>query len=149
MLRKSIILSLLVLLHIIGFSSDKTFKDSTTVVIQLDNASHHNLNIDSVYMIFDRYDHSGAGVVMQIFYPVDNTIKVTVPKGKYYVNIVCIGTYKNEYFDKIITAKSDKEKKLLLNLQEPDLYTPGLAYIPEEKIDFSDLSITRNRSSRH
>src|SRR5882762_9776141 len=99
-------------LYAIGFSAQhKTFKDSTTVVFKLDNPSHHNLNIDSVFLIFDKYDHSGAGVVMQIFYPVDNIIRVTVPKGKYYVNIVCIGTYSNKHFDRIITAKSDKEKK--------------------------------------
>ena len=136
-------------LYAIGFSAQhKMFKDSTTVVFKLDNRSHHNLNIDSVFLIFDRYDRSGAGVVMQIFYPVDNIIKVTVPKGKYFVNIVCIGAYCNERFDRIITARSNKEKKLLLNLPEPDLYTPGLAYIPEEKIDFSNLSITRNTSAR-
>jgi len=99
-------------------------------------------------MIFDRYDRRGAGIVMQVFYPVDNTIRVTVPKGKYFVNIVCIGAYANEYFDKIITAKSDKEKKCLLNVKESELYTPGYAMIPEEKIDFANLSITRSTSSR-
>jgi len=98
-------------------------------------------------MIFDKYDRSGAGVVMQVFYPVDNTIKVTVPKGKYYVNIICIGTYVNEAFDKSITATTDKEKKLLLNLQEADLFTPGLAFIPEEKVDFTNLAIMRRTSS--
>jgi hypothetical protein len=139
---------LLAFSHIIGFSAtNKPVKDSTTVVFKLDNASHHNLNIDSVFMIFDKYDRSGAGVVMQVFYPVDNTIKVTVPKGKYYVNIICIGTYAHESFDKVITATSDKEKKFYLNLQEADLFTPGLAFIPEEKVDFSNLSIMRHTSS--
>src|SRR5258708_2967800 len=95
--------------YIIGFSTQhEPLKDSTTVVFKLDNPSHHNLNIDSVYLIFDRYDHRGAGVVMQFFYPVDNIIKVTVPKGKYYVNIVCIGTFCNEHFDRVITANSNK-----------------------------------------
>jgi len=99
-------------------------------------------------MIFDKYDRSGAGIVMQVFYPVDNTIKVTVPKGKYYVNIICIGTYVSESFDKIITATSDKEKKFLLNLQEADLFTPGLAFIPEQKVDLTNLTIMRRTSAR-
>jgi hypothetical protein len=136
--------------YIIGFpAQNNTFADSTTVIICLDNDPHHNLYIDSVFLIFDRYDHSGAGVVKEIFYPVDNTIRVTIPKGKYYVNIICLGSYGNEHFDKIVTAKSDREKKLLLKLREADLFTPGLASIPEEKIDFSNLSITRATSFMH
>ena len=135
--------------YIIGFPArNKALNDSTTIIIKLDNTSHHNLYIDSVYLVFDRYDRRGAGVIKQIFYPVDNAIKVTVPKGKYYVNIICLGTYNNECFERIVTARSDKEKKLFLKLQESDLFTPGLAFIPEEKIDFSNLSVTRYASSR-
>jgi len=135
---------------ITGFSAqNKSFKDSTTVIIRLANSSHNKLYIDSVYLIFDRYDRRGAGVVKKIFYPIDNTVKVTVPKGKYFVNIVCLGTYANEYFDRIINAKSDKEKTLSLKLEEFALFTPGFVFIPEEKVDFSNLSITRTTSFIH
>jgi hypothetical protein len=143
-LQKCIILSLLIFSCLLAFPANKNpLKDSTTVVIQLDNAMDQNTLVDSVYLIFDRYDRSGAGIVRQIFYPVNNTIKVVVPKGKYYVNIVCIGTYNREYFDKIIKAKSDKENKIFVKLEASALFTPGFVSIPEEKIDFANLSITR------
>jgi len=137
----------LILAYSWAFSAIKNpLKDSTTVIIQLDNCSNQPSYIDSVYLVFDRYDRSGAGVIRQIFYPIDNVIKVVVPKGKYYVNIVCLGIYNREYFDRIITAKSKKESKILLRLQASALFTPGLVSIPQEKIDFANLSITRYTS---
>lgn len=135
------------LLYFVAFPAGKNpNKDSTVVIIKLDNATHHKSKkslIDSVYLIFDKYDRSGAGVVRQVFYPNDNLVTLTVPKGKYYVNIICIGTYNRSNFDCILNARSNKEKTLSIKVKDPSLFTPGLIDLPEEKIDLSNLLVTR------
>jgi len=137
-------LILFIIFYLGSLASDiKIPKDSTVVIIQLNKGSAACDKIDSVYLIFDKSDGSGAGIIRQIFYPVDNEIKISVPKGKYFVNIVCVGEYDREYFDRRIKAKRNKQNKLLLKLREPALFTQGYAYIPEEKIDPANLSITK------
>ena len=109
--------------------------DSATVVIQLGNQYHQSTIVDSVYLIFDRFDLSGAGVVRQIFYPVNNTVEIKVPKGKYYVDIFCLGNYNYKHFDIIVQANGKKRNKLHLRLDGPSLYTPGFVSIPAEHIN--------------
>jgi hypothetical protein len=117
-------------------------KDSGTVIITLQNASDKLSKIDSVYVIFDRYDLRGAGVVKRIFYPdQDNKIRVDLPKGKYYISIYCLGIYNKESFDRIISAKSRKERNIFLRLQASALYKQGGARIPGEHFDPSHLAI--------
>ena len=50
---------------------------------------------DSVYITYDRYDLSGAGVVKQFYYPKKNhTIDIQgIPAGKYFVTIQFFGTH--------------------------------------------------------
>ncbi|PWT75826.1 MAG: hypothetical protein C5B59_07865 [Bacteroidetes bacterium] len=140
------------LLYLVSFPAGKNpIKDSTVVTIKLDNVTHHKSkkpSIDSVYLIFDKYDHSGAGIVKQMFYPSNNLVTLTVPSGKYFVNIVCMGTYNRVYFDYILIAKSRKGKTLSIKLQDPSLFTPGLVDLPQEKIDFSNLLVTHFHRSR-
>jgi len=146
LLQKCIISTLLVFSFAVCFATNKKpSHDSTTVIIQLNRIDilDHNAAIDSIYLVFDKFDHSGAGIVKQKFYPTDNTIRLTIPKGKYYVNIVCLGLFIGENFDRIINAKENKENIVSIKLREPALFTPGLAYIPEEKIDLSNLMVTR------
>ena len=57
-------------------------KDSGTITITLQNASDKLSKIDSVFVIFDRYDLRGAGVIKKVFYPnIDNKIQVSIPKA--------------------------------------------------------------------
>jgi hypothetical protein len=125
------------------------FRDSATIIIQLDNFSNNNELIDSIYLILDRYDHTGAGVIKQVFHPVNNSLVLRVPKGKYYINIFCLGPYKDKRFDTILNAKSRRRNQLLLKLDPSSFFTPGMVSMPEEKIDFGNLSVTsftfRNR----
>src|ERR1700748_3190069 len=47
---------------------------------------------DSVLIIFDRFDRTGAGVIFQVF-AADSANSITipaVPAGKYYVTIQCL-----------------------------------------------------------
>jgi hypothetical protein len=116
--------------------------DSGTVVITLQNASDKLSKIDSVFVIFDRYDLRGAGVVKKVFYPdTENKIRVNLPRGKYYISIYCLGIYNKESFDRIISAKSNRERNIFLRLQASALYEQGLAKIPGEHFDPSHLAI--------
>ena len=117
-------------------------KDSGTVVITLQNASDKLSKIDSVFVIFDRYDLRGAGVIKKVFYPdLENKIRVNLPKGKYYISIYCLGIYNKESFDRIISAKPNKKKNIFLRLQASALFKQGLARIPGEHFDPSHLAI--------
>jgi hypothetical protein len=117
-------------------------RDSSMVTITLQNASDKLSKIDSVFLIFDRYDLRGAGVIKKVFYPdIENQIHVSVPKGKYYINIFCLGIYNKESFDRVVYAKSNKNRKITLRLQESALYQLGLAKIPADHFDPSHLAI--------
>ena len=117
-------------------------KDSGTVVITLQNAKDKLSKIDSVFVIFDRYDLRGAGVIKKVFYPdIENKIKVILPKGKYFINIYCLGIYNKESFDRIVSTKSKKEKDIMLRLQASALYKQGMARIPTDHFDPSHLAI--------
>ncbi len=116
--------------------------DSGTVTITIQNASDKLSKIDSVYVIFDRYDLSGAGVIKRIFYPdKDNKIQVCLPKGKYFINIFCLGIYNKESFDRIVYAKSNKNHNIFLRLQASALFHQGGAKIPADHFDPSHLAI--------
>lgn len=117
-------------------------RDSATIIILLDNFSNQNELIDSVYLIFDRYDHTGAGIIKQVCHPVNNALEVTVPKGKYYINVFCLGIYKDKHFDVILNAKSRRKNQLLLKLDPSSFFIPGMVSMPEEKVDFGNLSVT-------
>jgi hypothetical protein len=117
-------------------------KDSSTVTITLQNASDKLSKIDSVFVIFDRYDLRGAGVIKKVFYPdIDNKIKVSLPRGKYYINIFCLGIYNKESFDRVVYAKSNKNHNIFLRLQASALFHEGNAHIPADHFDPSHLAI--------
>jgi hypothetical protein len=117
-------------------------RDTSTVTITIQNASDKLSKIDSVFLIFDRYDLRGAGVIRKVFYPdLENKIHISVPKGKYYINIYCLGIYNKESFDRILFAKPNKNHKIFLRLQESALFQLGLARMPADHFDPSHLAI--------
>ncbi len=130
--------------HCYGNNDQLPSKDSGTVIITLQNASDKLSKIDSVFVIFDRYDLRGAGVIKRVFYPdLENKIRVDLPKGKYYISIYCLGIYNKESFDRIISAKASRERNIFLRLQASALYKQGLARIPGEHFDPSHLAILK------
>ena len=143
MFFKGIIFALLTVAsgHCYGYDG-LPLKDSGTVTISLQNASDKLSKIDSVFIIFDRYDLRGAGVVRQIFYPdMDNRIKIKLPKGKYYMNIYCLGIYNKVAFGRVVSAKANKNRKVLLRLQQSALFQLGLAHLPDDHFDPAHLAI--------
>jgi hypothetical protein len=143
MLPRKTIFSLLIMAYCHCYGIDqKPAKDSSTVTITLQNASDKLSKIDSVFVIFDRYDLRGAGVIKKIFYPdMDNKIQVCLPKGKYYINIYCLGIYNKESFDRVVYAKSNKNHNIFLRLQASALFHQGGAHIPADHFDPSHLAI--------
>jgi hypothetical protein len=142
LLRKTIIVMLLMATRHSYANDSIPSKDSSTVTITLQNASSKLSKIDSVFVIFDRFDLRGAGIVKQVFYPdIDNQIQVSLPKGKYYINIYCLGIYNKEGFDRIVSTKPNKNHKIFLRLQESALFQLGLAHMPDDHFDPSHLAI--------
>jgi hypothetical protein len=121
--------------------------DSGTVTISLQNAFDRQSRIDSVYLIFDRYDRRGAGIIKRVFRPVNNVVSLTVPSGRYYVNIYCLGIYNKAGFDRIVMVKANREKNISLRLQAP-LFTPGSVKIPGQKWDPAHLAILQSVPAR-
>jgi len=143
LLRKTIIFLLLLSSgHCFGNDSLTIRKDSGMVTILLQNAYDKLSRIDSVYLVIDRYDLRGAGVIKQVYYPdPENKVSLKVPSGKYYMNIYCLGIYNKECFDRVITAKRKKNRMIFLRLQNSALYLQGLARIPADHFDPSKLAI--------
>jgi hypothetical protein len=143
MLPRKIIFIILAVAYCPCYAVDQlTPKDSSTVTIMLQNASDKLSKIDSVFLIFDRYDLRGAGVIKKVFYPdVENKIRVCLPKGKYYINIYCLGIYNKESFDRIVYAKPSKNHNIYLRLQASALFHQGDIRIPSDHFDPSHLAI--------
>lgn len=101
---------------------------------------------DSVLIIFDKYDHTGAGVVYQVFYAdQDQNISIPeVPAGKYYVTIQCLGLH-HDRMEKVITVRSQKSEAVKISLQDSEEYTKGKVVIPAYKPNFADLAILKSK----
>ena len=107
---------------------------SVNYTFHLDNTVNKNKSVDSVLVILDKFDRSGAGIVTKVFYPdANNQIIIdNLPAGKYYAEIYVLGLYK-KHFSAVITAeKSMKKNQAKLQLDYKDSYTPGNARIPAE-----------------
>ena len=79
---------------------------------------------DSVLVIFDRFDHTGAGVIFQVFSADDqNGIDISaIPAGKYFVTIQCMGLH-HDRLEKTITIKKQKNEKLNIALAASELFS--------------------------
>ncbi|HXC04181.1 MAG TPA: hypothetical protein VNZ86_05470 [Bacteroidia bacterium] len=97
---------------------------------------------DSVLIIFDRYDRTGAGVVYQVF-AADDAEGITIPQvpaGKYYVTIQCLGLH-HDRLEKLVTIKSQKNEKVRIELEPSEEFSKDKVVIPAYRPDFSDLAI--------
>ncbi|MBS1664928.1 MAG: hypothetical protein JST68_28030 [Bacteroidetes bacterium] len=101
---------------------------------------------DSILIIFDRFDHTGAGIVHKVFAAnSDQSITVPdVPPGKYYVTIQCIGLHRDR-LEKIITIKPQQDQTIKVKLTPSEIYSKNGVIIPSFNPDFADLTITRSK----
>ena len=142
MLRFCTLLTLLLAISII-LPAQKRSRDSVTITIHLNNRANAQAQVDSVYLIFDRWDLTGAGLVKKIYYPEKNTIKIEkIPKGRYYIEVICLGTYPGR-FNKEIMAHPRASSRFSFKLKRQEYYEVGSAKIPHQKVDFSKLTVTK------
>ena len=107
------------------------------------NAQDH---ADSVLVIFDRFDHTGAGVIYQV-YAADqqNGIDISaIPAGKYFVTIQCMGLHHDRVETKI-TIKKQKNEKISIALSASELFSRDNVVIPVTHTKLTDLSILNNK----
>jgi len=120
--------------------------DSVDVTIRLNNYSPTPYS-DSVLIIFDRYDHTGAGIIKKVYQPVNGQILVPkVPPGKYYIDIFCLGINR-EIFSELTFVNNRHSNVFNYSVKKTGSSTPGLAAIPIEKIDISKLQILHPRKN--
>lgn len=130
---------------VVQLSAQPTSRDSIPVTIIFNNKK---VTVDSVFVIFDKYDLTGAGVVKQVFYPSNNRLVIhNVPKGKYYVDVFCIGMPGQNY-SRIRTISKRRDNSVTIPLKTIDTYIPGTAVIPSHAVDFNNLVVTSRRLHR-
>jgi hypothetical protein len=143
------VLTLLVMLFTAKSANaqQKRLPDSVNVLIRLHPRKPNNPRVDSVLVIFDRYDHTGAGIVKNIYYPRDNQFTIPkVPEGRYYITIYCLGMYADVFNDQMYISKRHSNN-LRYKLGASDEYIPG-TFLPTVEIDFTNLAITNIKSFR-
>ena|ERR1700733_1996054 len=103
------------------------------------------LTKDSVLVIFDRFDHTGAGVIYQVFYyNPDHSITISgIPEGKYYVTIKCLGVHRDR-IETIVKIKSQKSEILKMNQDDSEAFSKDKVVIPAYHPDVTNLGIVKN-----
>jgi hypothetical protein len=101
---------------------------------------------DSVLVIFDRFDRTGAGVIFQVYAADDqNGINISeIPAGKYFVTIQCMGLH-HDRMEKTITIKKQKNEKVHIDLEASEVFSKDNVKIPVDHTNFSDLSILKSK----
>jgi hypothetical protein len=117
--------------------------DTIPVTIKLDNARNNTFMVDSVLVIFDRYDLRGAGIVKKVYYPVNNMISIEeVPEGRYFIDVFCMGAKKYYFKHQGFIYKG--KNKLAFKLPRAEVFIPG-TYVSEDWFNMNDLA---NRTYR-
>jgi hypothetical protein len=99
---------------------------------------------DSILIIFDRYDHTGAGIIRQVFTAdSDQTLTIDeIPAGKYYVTIQCVGLHRDQ-IEKVMTIRTHRSEKIQIKLTPSEAFSKNDVVIPAFHPDPSNFSITR------
>jgi hypothetical protein len=122
-------------------TANKAVLNAGTVRFQLNAPAAAD---DSVLVIFDRYDHTGAGVVYQMF-AADSTDGITiptVPAGKYYVTVQFRGLHRDR-MEMVVTVKSQKNEKVRIKLEDAEVFSKENVKIPAYNPSFSNLTILK------
>ena len=131
-------------------AQNKRRADSVRVTIELNNSLNNQAPVDSVIVIFDRYNLTGAGTVKKIFYPVKNRVIIeNVPEGKFYITVICLGIYKDSFTEvSYVYEKRRNKNAFSFRLKEAEEFDPSAVFIPAEKINPPYFVILRNRQQR-
>jgi hypothetical protein len=125
-------------------NSTKALVNAGAVRFQFNKIVTTTEHTDSVLVIFDRFDHTGAGVIYQM-YAADNAQGIDisdVPAGKYYVTIQFVGLHRDQ-IEKVITIKAKKNESVRIALEDTEVFSKDHVVIPAYRPDFSDLSVRK------
>jgi hypothetical protein len=130
---------------IVAFHND-SLANTGAIRFQFKNLISGMKQRDSILIIFDRYDHTGAGVVHQVFSAdSDESIMVSaVAPGKYYVTVQCVGLHRDR-LEKIVTIRSQRSETVRIKLTPSEAFFKENVIIPAFHPDLSDLAVTRFR----
>ncbi|HVU96326.1 MAG TPA: hypothetical protein VHE34_13945 [Puia sp.] len=123
-------------------SSSKAVLNAGSVRFQLNAPATDQ---DSALVIFDRYDHTGAGVVYQMF-AADSTNGISienVPAGKYYVTVQFHGVHRDR-MEMLVRVKAQKNGKVHIKLDDAEVFSKDNVRIPAYNPSFSDLAILKS-----
>lgn len=114
-------------------------------VVFTNHAGNYN-HADSVLVVLDRYDHTGAGIVKKKFYPgADHSFSINgIPEGKYYATIRCLGVHR-DVVEKVVRVIKEKDNTLRIKLDDCEEFSKAAVVIPDDQIRLSDLSIVKTR----
>jgi hypothetical protein len=112
---------------------------------------HHTgrlIHHDSVLVIFDRSDRSGAGIIYGAFELDSNhSVLITrVPVGRYFVMVQCLGMH-HDYWETTTWVHPRKCGTLKISLEACEEFRPGHAYIPVFRPNMEKLTITTMRAT--
>jgi hypothetical protein len=125
----------------------KKHTDSVDVTISLRKRFARNAPVDSVYIFFDRYNHTGAGIIKKVYYPKDNKVVIpSVPPGKYYIGMFCLGTHM-QYFSEVTFVNKRRSNKLKFKMNRSETFVPG-NYIALVQFELNRLAVTNPKSFR-
>jgi hypothetical protein len=126
-------------------AGSKSVINAGTIRFQFNQTVTSDDHQDSVLVIFDRYDHTGAGVVYQLF-AADAEQGITipaVPAGKYFVTIECRGLH-NDHREMVVNIKSNKSEKVQIKLADSEVFSKDHVKIPVYHPSFSDMAILKS-----
>jgi len=117
-----------------------------TVQFHFNNTVANDEQTDSVLIIFDRYNRTGAGVIYKVF-AADKDHSVTipaVPEGKYYVTIQCLGLHRDRV-EKVVSIKSKKHENVRINLRQIEIFSKDKVVIPAYRPSFDDMAVLKTK----
>lgn len=123
-------------------SAAKAVAKEGSVQFKFNNLAPADEHKDSVLIIFDRYDRTGAGVIYKVF-AADESRNIAiegVPAGKYYVTIQGLGLHRDR-IETVVTVKARKSRERSIELEDVEEFTAGTVIIPPSGTDLASLSI--------
>jgi hypothetical protein len=128
-----------------GHGSDTNkMSNKGSVQVKFHNSLSKVTDRDSVLIIFDRWNRSGAGVVYQVFYEnQDHSITIpAVPKGSYYVTIQCLGLH-HDRLETQIRIKAKKNTTIKVYRKDSEEFSKDNVVIPAYRPDVTGLGIIK------
>lgn len=122
--------------------ADKAVAKAGSVQFKFNNLAPAEAHKDSVLIIFDRCNHTGAGVIYKVFSVNENgnIIIEGVPEGKYFVTIQGLGLHRDR-METVVIVKSQKNREMSIKMEDSEEFSKDNVIIPSSKTDLSSLSV--------